>query len=151
MWLRTELTLPSGVRPVERGFALASDVCRIYAVDFYAMRLNDPSLFIFGETAMPDAVGVICNAGVCTEVDPVTAIVLIALDQLIKELNSKEPLGPNGEIIKALQTAWNDIANGPGDRNDIVRALRTAWDDLSNGMIPNNEIRKVFESLGVKF
>lgn len=100
---------------------------------------------------MSDAVGVICNAGVCTEVDPVTAIVLIALDQLIKELNSKEPFGPNGEVVKALQTAWNDIANGPGENNDIVKALRMAWNDLSQGMGPNNDIRKIFESLGVKF
>lgn len=100
---------------------------------------------------MPETVGVICNTGVCTEVDPVTALVLIAIDQLIKELNSKEPLGPNGEVIKALRTAWNDIANGPGENNDIVKALRNAWSDITQGMGPNNDIRKLFESLGVKF
>ncbi|MCS6067617.1 hypothetical protein LNO81_13310 [Klebsiella variicola subsp. variicola] len=59
---------------------------------------------------MSEAVGVICNSGTCTSVDPVTGIILIALDQLIKELDSKEPFGPNGEIVKALRTAWNDIA-----------------------------------------
>lgn len=100
---------------------------------------------------MPEAVGVICNSGVCTEVDPVTAIVLIAIDQLVKEFNSKEPLGPNGEIVKALKTAWNDIANGPGENNDIVRALNTAWNDITKGMGPNNDIKKAFERLGVKF
>lgn len=100
---------------------------------------------------MSDTVGVICNAGACTEVDPATAIVLIALDQLIKELNSKEPFGPNGEIAKALRKAWDDIANGPGGNNDIANALRKAWDDLAHGLGPNNDIRKVFESLGFKF
>lgn len=100
---------------------------------------------------MSDEVGVICNAGICTEVDPVTALVLIALDQLIKELNSKEPFGPNGEIVKALKTAWNDIAIGPGDNNDIVRALRSAWNDINQGPGTNNDIRKAFEALGFKF
>jgi hypothetical protein len=100
---------------------------------------------------MSDAVGVICNSGVCTEVDPVTALVLIALDQLIKELNSKEPFGPNGEIVKALRTAWNDIAKGPGENNDIKKALQTAWDDITKGPGPNNDIVKAFERLGFKF
>ncbi|MFM0125705.1 MULTISPECIES: hypothetical protein [Paraburkholderia] len=100
---------------------------------------------------MGDAVGVICNTGVCTEVDPATALVLLALDQLIKELNSKEPFGPNGEIVKALRTAWNDIANGPGENNDIVKALRNAYSDITNGLGKNNDIRKALEALGVKF
>ncbi|SHM15177.1 hypothetical protein SAMN05216428_11560 [Nitrosospira sp. Nsp11] len=100
---------------------------------------------------MGDSVGVICNSGACTDVDPVTALVLIALDQLIKELNSKEPFGPNGEIVKALRTAWNDIANGPGDNNDIVKALKNAWDDINHGLGPNNDIRKALEALGLKF
>ncbi len=30
---------------------------------------------------MSNTVGVICNTGVCTEVDPVTALVLIALEK----------------------------------------------------------------------
>ncbi|KRC76376.1 hypothetical protein D3C87_1370970 [compost metagenome] len=100
---------------------------------------------------MTDTVGVICNSGVCTEVDPVSALVLIALDQLIKELNSKEPFGPNGEIVKALRTAWNDIANGPGENNDIRKALQTAWNDITKGAGPNNDIVKAFERLGIKF
>lgn len=100
---------------------------------------------------MSDTVGVICNTGVCTEVDPVTALVLIALDQLVKELNSKDPFGSNGEVVKALRTAWNDIANGPGENNDIVKALRTAWNDITKGLGPNNDVRKLFESLGFKF
>lgn len=100
---------------------------------------------------MGDAVGVICNSGVCTEVDPVTGLVLIALDQLIKELSSKEPFGPNGEIAKALRTAWNDIANGPGENNDIVKALQNAWNDITTGPGPNNDIRKALEAIGIKF
>lgn len=100
---------------------------------------------------MTDTVGVICNSGVCTNVDPVTALVLIALDQLTKELNSKEPFGPNGEIVKALRTAWGDIANGPGENNDIKMALQTAWDDITKGPGPNNDIVKAFERLGFKF
>lgn len=100
---------------------------------------------------MGDSVGVICNSGVCTEVDPVTAIVLVALDQLIKEFDSKEPFGPNGEIAKALRVAWNDIVNGPGDNNDIVKAIRNAWDDITKGPGPNNDIRKALEAIGIKF
>ncbi|WP_152683590.1 hypothetical protein [Delftia tsuruhatensis] len=100
---------------------------------------------------MADTVGVICNSGVCSDVDPVTALVLIALDQLVKELNSKEPFGPNGEIVKALRTAWDDIANGPGKNNDIRKALETAWNDITKGPGPNNDIRKAFEQLGFKF
>lgn len=100
---------------------------------------------------MSDSVGVICNAGACTQVDPATGIILLALDQLIKELNSKEPFGPNGEIAKALRTAWNDIANGPGDNNDIVKAMRTAWNDITKGPGPNNDIRKALEAIGIKF
>lgn len=100
---------------------------------------------------MSDAVGVICNSGACTEVDPVTALVLLALDQLVKELNAKEPFGPNGEIVKALRVAWNDIANGAGENNDIAKALRNAWDDITKGPGPNNDIRKALEALGLKF
>lgn len=100
---------------------------------------------------MSDPVGVICSSGVCTEVDPVTALVLIALDQLIKELNSKESFGPNGEIIKALKTAWNDIANGSGENNDIIKVLQNAWNDITQGLGPDNDIRKIFEALGFKF
>ena len=100
---------------------------------------------------MSDTVGVICSSGVCTEVDPVTALVLLALDQLVKEFDAKEPFGPNGEIVKSLRTAWNDIANGPGDNNDIVKHLRNAWNDITKGMGPNNDIRRAFERLGVKF
>ena len=83
---------------------------------------------------------------------PATALFLIALDQLVKKLNSKEPFGSNGEVVKALRTAWNDIANAPpGENNDIVKALRTVWDDVTKGLGPNNDVRKLFESLGFKF
>jgi len=60
------------------------------------------------EVIMSEAVGV------CQEVDPVTALVLLGLDGLIKEFNSKEPFGPNNEIVKALKTAWNDRVATPG-------------------------------------
>ncbi|MVT02657.1 hypothetical protein [Raoultella sp. 10-1] len=100
---------------------------------------------------MSEAVGVICNSGACTSVDPVTGIILIALDQLIKELDSKEPFGPNGEIVKALRTAWNDIANGPGDNNDILKILRNSWSDITQGLGENNDIRKALESIGIRF
>lgn len=100
---------------------------------------------------MSDSVGLICNNGLCTEVDPATALVLLAIDQLVKELNSKEPFGPNGEIVKALRTAYNDIVNGPGENNDIVSALRTAWNDITKGPGPNNDIRKALEALGIRF
>src|SRR5438552_13578337 len=99
---------------------------------------------------MPDTVGVVCSSGACTDIDPVTALVLIAIDSLATELGKKEPFGPNNEIVKALRTAQNDIVNGAGSNNDIVKALRNSWSDLTTGMGPNNDIRKALEGLGIK-
>jgi hypothetical protein len=33
--------------------------------------------------------------------------------------------GPNGEIIKAVRNAVNDVTHGPGDHNDVVG--RKGW------------------------
>lgn len=100
---------------------------------------------------MSEAVGVICNEGVCTELDPATALVIIALDSLVNELNKKEPFGPNNEIVKAIKDAQKAILNGDVKNNDIVKALASAWSDLTNGLGPNNDIRKALEAIGIKF
>ncbi|AJA59727.1 MULTISPECIES: hypothetical protein [Bradyrhizobium] len=100
---------------------------------------------------MPDTVGVICSSGECTGIDPVTALVIIALESLATELGKKEPFGPNNEIVKALKTAQHDLTHGLGDNNEIVKALRNAWSDITEGPGPNNEIRKALEKIGIKF
>ena len=100
---------------------------------------------------MSDVVGVMCNAGQCANIDPVSALVIIALDSLITELQKKEPFGENNEIVKALRTAQNDLLNGVGPTNDIVKTLQNAWDDITKGMGPTNDIRKALEQIGFKF
>lgn len=99
---------------------------------------------------MPETVGVICSAGECTDVDPVTALVLIALESLATELSKKEPFGANNEIVKTLRNAQRDLTQGRGDNNDIVKVLRNAWSDLSKGLGSNNDLRKALEALGIK-
>jgi hypothetical protein len=32
-------------------------------------------------------------------------------------------IGPNGEIMKFIRNAWNDITKGPGKNNEVVKLL----------------------------
>ena len=100
---------------------------------------------------MSNSVGVVCNQGACTTVDPAHALIIIALDALARELQSKEPLGPNNEIVKALRDAQKAVLNGDIDNNDIVKALGASWSDLTNGLGPGNDIRRALEAIGIKF
>ncbi len=75
--------------------------------------------------------------------------------------------GPNNTIIKFLGDTWNDLLNGPGDKNELVKAIdavgdqindTTPADDITYTFIknvsdlaeknlgPNNEISKVLKS-----
>ena len=49
--------------------------------------------------------------------------------------------GPNHEVVKALNTALNDIKHGPGPNNDVVKVVNKA----------KNAINSVTKSIGVKF
>src|SRR5262249_47864517 len=59
----------------------------------------------------------------CTLTGPGVAVcggILVAGNELLKLMQGKDALGPNGEVIKAANTAWHDLTKGPGDHNDIV-------------------------------
>lgn len=99
---------------------------------------------------MTDSVGLICNAGACANLPPEVAILLIALDSLVKELSADEPFGPNNEIVKALKTAQSDLLSGVGENNDIKKALENAWKDITSGLGENNDIRVALERIGIK-
>ncbi len=49
--------------------------------------------------------------------------------------------GPNHEVVKALNTALNDVKHGPGPNNDVVKVVNQA----------KNAINSVTKSIGVKF
>jgi len=94
----------------------------------------------------------ICNeSGVCAPVDPVTALIIIGVKQLVNELNKgADGFGPNGAIIKAVNTVANDLQNGLGPNNDLVRAWETIRNDLTHGMGPNNDIVKALNALSIR-
>jgi hypothetical protein len=100
---------------------------------------------------MVDSVGVVCNAGACTNVDPATALIIIALDALARELQGKDPFGPNNAIVKALKDAQRAALEGDIENNDILKALQTSWSDLTKGMGPNHDVRRALEAIGLRF
>ena len=114
-------------------------------IQFIAIRDN-----VIYDSRMSDPVGLICSSGACESLDPAAALIIIALDSLAKELNKKEPFGPNNEIVKALRTIQNDLLHGLGPNNDAVKVINNAWSDLTKGPGPNNDIRKALESIGIK-
>lgn len=60
--------------------------------------------------------------------------------ELVKLLNGQDAFGPNGEVVRAARTVWNDITKGPGPNNEFVRAGRTIANDLTHGPGENNDI-----------
>lgn len=94
----------------------------------------------------------ICNdSGVCTPVDPVTAMIIIGIKQLVNELNKgSDGFGPNGAIIKAANTVAKDLEKGLGPNNDLVRVWETIRHDLTYGLGPNNDIRKALNALSIR-
>lgn len=98
---------------------------------------------------MPDSVSIICSQGACANLPPEVAIVVLALDALVTELNKDEPFGENNEITKAIRTVQNDLINGTSSSNDIGSALNTMWNDIVNGIGPNNDILRLINSINI--
>ena len=104
-------------------------------------------------SAQAQSAAEICNAaGVCAPVDPVTALVLIGVQVLASELNKgDDAFGPNGVVLAAVNTVLADLQKGQlGPDNDIVKALQTIGNDLQNGLGETNDIVRALASLGVK-
>jgi hypothetical protein len=91
--------------------------------------------------------------GVCAPVDPLTALIIIGIKTIGDEFNKgKDGFGPNGAIVKAVNTVLGDLQRGSlGPNNDLVRAWETIANDLAHGPGPNNDIVKFFESMNVRF
>lgn len=93
----------------------------------------------------------ICNeAGVCAPMDPATALLVIGLAQIAKELSKDEPFGKNNDLVKAINTILNDIKNGAGPNNDLLKLFKNAGNDLRCGPGPNNDIIRFLNGLGMK-
>lgn len=95
----------------------------------------------------------ICNeAGVCAPVEPMTALIIIGIQTVVDELNKgKKGFGPNGEIVKAVNTVLGDLRRGGlGENNDLVKAWETIKGDVLNGPGPNNDIVKALRRMNVK-
>jgi hypothetical protein len=108
-----------------------------------------PSAFAQAESAAE-----ICNAsGVCAPVDPLTALAIVGAKVLTDELNKGDKsFGPNGAVVKAVNTVLNDLRTGGlGENNDLVRAFESIRDDLMQGLGKNNAVIRALSQIGVKF
>lgn len=113
------------------------------------------TLFIFSPSlAYADPASVtaeVCNeAGLCAPVDPATALLIIGLAEVAKELSKDDPFGKNNEIVKAVKTMVNDLTHGTGPNNDLVKIFNNAGKDLRCGPGPSNDIVKFLGDLGIK-
>ncbi|QRY69121.1 hypothetical protein JVX98_12900 [Ensifer sp. PDNC004] len=93
------------------------------------------------------------TSGACAPLDPLTALVIVGVKTVIDELNKgKEGFGPNGELVKAVNTVLGDLKRGGlGPNNDLVKAFETAKSDIINGPGENNDIVKFFKGINIKF
>lgn len=112
------------------------------------------SLTLSTASAQPagDFAAQICNsAGVCAPVDPATALLIAGIKALGDEINKGEKgFGPNGAVIKAVNTVLGDLERGKlGPNNDLVRAFETIKNDLTKGPGKNNDIVKFFKGIGI--
>jgi hypothetical protein len=101
----------------------------------------------------PSAVAVtaeVCSTTACVDIEPATALLIIALAQIAKELSKDDPFGENNEIVKAVTTMVNDLKHGPGPNNDAVTIFNNMGNDLKCGPGPNNDVIQFLKSLGVK-
>lgn len=103
--------------------------------------------------AQADIAAQICNeAGVCAPVDPMTALVIIGIKTLGDEVNKGgKGFGPNGAVLKAINTVLGDLRNGGlGPNNDLVKAWETMRNDVINGPGENNDIIQALRRMNVK-
>jgi hypothetical protein len=100
-----------------------------------------------------DVAAELCNAaGVCAPVEPVTALIIIGIKTIGDEINKgKDGFGPNGVVIKAVNTVLGDLRRGGlGPNNDLVKAWETMRNDILHGMGKNNDILKLLNSMKIK-
>ncbi|MCP9230584.1 hypothetical protein NMG46_10040 [Mesorhizobium sp. LMG 17147] len=113
-----------------------------------------PTVFCVDSMVKADELAVVAQVcteqGVCGDIEPATALLILGLAQIAKELSKDKPFGPNNEIVKAVTTMINDLKNGPGPNNDLVKILKNAGNDLSCGPGPNNDVIKFLNGLGIK-
>lgn len=93
------------------------------------------------------------ETGVCGSVEPMTALIIIGVQTIADEINKgDEGFGPNGFIIKSVNTVLGDLRNGGlGPNNDLIKALETIHNDLFYGMGENNDIIQALKRIGVHF
>jgi len=112
------------------------------------------STFLLPHTANAQASGAeICSAtGVCAPVDPLTALAIVGVKTLADEFNKGDKgFGPNGAILKAVNTVLGDLRRGGlGKNNELVKAFETMKHDLTKGPGPNNDVIKLLQQIGVK-
>lgn len=112
------------------------------------------AMFALSAHAGPEVVAQLCNeAGVCAPVDPVTALVIIGIKTLGDEINKGDKgFGPNGAVIKAVNTVLGDLQRGGlGPNNDLVKAWETMRHDALDGIGKSNDIRKALERMNIKW
>lgn len=103
--------------------------------------------------AQEQLVAQICNeAGACASIEPTTALILIGVQAVVDELNKgKKGFGPNGEIMKAVNTVLGDLRRGGlGENNDLIKAWETIKNDVLKGPGPNNDIVKALRRMNIK-
>lgn len=118
-----------------------------------ALLFGGCALTPFGAVAQADITAQVCNqAGVCAPIDPVTALVIIGIKTIGDEINKGDKgFGPNGTVIKAVNTVLGDLQRGGlGPNNDLVRAWETMRQDILQGPGKNNDVIKALERMNIK-
>jgi hypothetical protein len=73
--------------------------------------------------------------------------VLVALRNMESDLR-RGGLGPNNDLVRAVNTVRNDLINGPGPNNDLVRATNQIGQAFQHvGQQVQDNIRAVFPGL----
>lgn len=72
--------------------------------------------------------------------------IVSGIDDIVADLQ-RGGLGDNNEVIVALKTISNDMANGIGDSNDIKKTLKNAANDVTKGPGKNNEVIRTFDRI----
>jgi hypothetical protein len=103
--------------------------------------------------AQADVAAQVCNeAGLCAPVDPLTALIIIGVKTIGDEANKgSKGFGPNGAVIKAINTVLRDLRyGGLGPNNDLVKAWESMRRDVLAGPGKNNDVIQALGRVGVK-
>jgi hypothetical protein len=103
--------------------------------------------------AQAEVAAEICNeAGVCAPIDPLTALIIIGVKTIGDEVDKGDKgFGPNGAILKAINTVLGDLQRGGlGPNNDLVKAWETMRKDVLEGPGKNNDVIRAIGQMGIK-